>query len=133
MRDFEADWAVVVDPNAPHPLASVGPMPPEAWVFAFVKGARVSMGGKAGTAASPSDVAWADMGMSSLVIVLGRDGRPFRTRERRQLSALARIADSRWVELVLRRPGARAASPAIAALAAEVAKPMAAAAQSGPA
>ena len=27
---------------------------------------------------------------------------PFRTRERRQLSALARIADSRWVEIVTR-------------------------------
>jgi hypothetical protein len=111
----------------------VGPTPPEAWVFAFVKGARVSMAGKAGTAASPSDVAWADMGMASLVIVLGRDGRPFRTRERRQLSALARIADSRWVELVLRRSGAHAASPAIAELGAETSKTMATAAQAGPA
>jgi hypothetical protein len=42
------------------------------------------------------------MSVASLVVVLGRDGRPFRTRERRQLSALARIADNRWVELVTR-------------------------------
>ena len=100
-RDFEADWAAVIDPSAPHPLNSVGSMPPEAWVFAFVKGARASVGGKAG-AASPADVAWADLAVASLVVVLGRDGRPFRTRERRQLSALARIADNRWVEIVTR-------------------------------
>jgi hypothetical protein len=100
VKDFEAEWAAVVDPVAPQPLTSVGTMPPEAWVFAFVKGARASVGG--GGAASPSDVAWADMSVASLVVVLGRDGRPFRTRERRQLSALARIADNRWVELVTR-------------------------------
>ena len=47
-RDFEADWAAVIDPSAPHPLNSVGSMPPEAWVFAFVKGAKASMGGKTG-------------------------------------------------------------------------------------
>jgi hypothetical protein len=99
-RDFEADWAAVVDPGTPHPLSAVGSLPPEAWVFAFVKGARESVAG--GGAASPSDVAWADMAVASLVVVLGRDGRPFRTRERRQLSALARIADNRWVELVTR-------------------------------
>ncbi len=103
-RDFEADWAAVIDPSAPHPLNSVGSMPPEAWVFAFVKGARASMGGKTG-AASPADVAWADLSVASLVVVLGRDGRPFRTRERRQLSALARIADNRWVEIVTRTSG----------------------------
>jgi hypothetical protein len=101
-RDFEADWAAVIDPSAPRPLNSVGSMPPEAWVFAFVKGARAAVAGAAGGAASPADVAWADMSVASLVVVLGRDGRPFRTRERRQLSALARIADNRWVEIVTR-------------------------------
>jgi hypothetical protein len=103
-RDFEADWAAVVDPAAPQPLTSVGAMPPAAWVFAFVKGARASVAGQSRGAASPSDVAWADMEVASLVVVLGRDGRPFRTRERRQLSALARIADHRWMELVTRVP-----------------------------
>jgi len=104
-KDFEADWSAVVDLDAPQPLASVGAMPPDAWLFAFVKGARASVAGQGGAAASPSDVAWADMSVASLVVVLGRDGRPFRTRERRQLSALVRIADNRWVELV-NRPAA---------------------------
>jgi hypothetical protein len=101
-RDFEADWSAVIDPSAPHPLTSVGTMPPEAWVFAFVKGAKSAVAGDSGVGTSPADVAWAELGVASLVVVLGRDGRPFRTRERRQLSALARIADNRWVELVTR-------------------------------
>jgi hypothetical protein len=103
-KDFEADWAAVVDPSAPQPLTSVGVTPPDAWVFAFVKGARASVAGQGSGPASPVDVAWADLDVASLVVVLGRDGRPFRTRERRQLSALARIADHRWVELVTRVP-----------------------------
>lgn len=111
-RDFEADWAAVIDPSAPRPLNSVGSMPPEAWVFAFVKGARASVGGRPGDAASPADVAWADLAVASLVVVLGRDGRPFRTRERRQLSALARIADNRWVEIVTK--GSTPTAPAAA-------------------
>jgi hypothetical protein len=104
-RDFEADWAAILDLNAPQPLVSVGETPPVAWVFAFVKGSHVSLtDGQAGElAASPADIAWADMASSALVILLGRDGRPFRARERRQLSALARIADGRWAELVMPR------------------------------
>jgi hypothetical protein len=35
-------------------------------------------------------------------MILGRRGRPFRIRERRQLTALARIVDSRWAELAAR-------------------------------
>ncbi len=70
------------------------------------------MGG--GGAASPSDVAWADLSVASLVVVLGRDGRPFRTRERRQLSALARIADNRWVDLVTRTGPSLLGGPALA-------------------
>lgn len=121
-RDFEADWAAVVDPTAPRPLCSVGSMPPEAWVFAFVKGARASLAGKEGLA-SPADVAWADLSVASLVVVLGRDGRPFRTRERRQLSALARIADNRWVEIVMRAVPVKAPLPAAGGTAAGAALP----------
>lgn len=106
VRDFEADWAAVVDPGAPRPLASTGTTPPEAWLFAFVKGAQAAVAAEGGGVARPADVAWADMSVACLVAVLGRDGRPFRTRERRQLSALARIADNRWVELVAGAPSA---------------------------
>jgi hypothetical protein len=59
----------------------------------------------------PDDVAWAALASADLAVVLGRDGRPFRARERRQLAALARIADRRWAELVLR--SARFAHPSM--------------------
>ncbi|MDA8301572.1 MAG: hypothetical protein M0005_08485 [Actinomycetota bacterium] len=111
VRDFEAEWAVVVDPSAPRPLASSDGTPPEAWISAFVRGAHASLYADGASAASPSDVAWADMAVACLVVALGRDGRPFRTRERRQLSALARIADNRWAELVA-GPGARGSAEA---------------------
>jgi hypothetical protein len=42
------------------------------------------------------------MDAAGLVLILGRQGRPFRVRERRQLTALARIVDSRWAELSAR-------------------------------
>ncbi|MDP9070139.1 MAG: hypothetical protein M3N68_02395, partial [Actinomycetota bacterium] len=50
----------------------------------------------------PDDVAWAALPTPDLALVLGRRGRPFRARERRQLAALARIADCRWVQLSAR-------------------------------
>ena len=39
---------------------------------------------------------------AGLALVLGREGQAFRARERRQLVALARVADHRWVELTAR-------------------------------
>jgi hypothetical protein len=100
-KDFSADWSAVVDLDAPAPLAVVGTTPPAPWLSAFVAGSRVSVAPSTGDA-GPDDVAWADLASASLVVVLGRRGRPLRARERRQLAALARIVDHRWVELVTR-------------------------------
>lgn len=106
-RDFSADWASVVDLEAPAPVVSVGPAPPLSWLGAFIAGSRASVAGCDGHAGcvpermtGPEDVAWAEMAASSLVIVLGRRGVPLRSRERRHLAVLARIVDHRWVELV---------------------------------
>jgi len=53
----------------------------------------------------PDDVAWAPLPTADRALVLGRKGRPLRTRERRQLAALARIADHRWRQIeVVRYP-----------------------------
>ena len=99
-HDFEGDWSAVVDPASALPLASVGTPPPAAWLGAFVAGSRAALRG-ADTDCGPDDVAWAMLPMADVGLVLGRRGRPFRTRERRQLIALARIADARWMELLL--------------------------------
>jgi hypothetical protein len=100
-HDFQADWAAVVDLSAAAAVASMGPVPPAPWLAAFVAGSRISVG-PASAEGGPDDIAWAELGGAELVVLLGRRGRPFRARERRQLSALARIANHRWAELVTR-------------------------------
>lgn len=109
LRDFQSDWASILDPDQGEPAASVGPTPPLPWLRAFLAGSRASIAPRPGEVA-PDDMAWADLDVAGLVLVLGRQGRPFRIRERRQLTALARIVDTRWAELSGR--SARLASPA---------------------
>ena len=98
-RSFEADWAAAVDVDEGALLAVHGETPPTtAWVAAFVAGSRSSSALAKGDC-GPDDCAWAMLGSTSLAAVLGRKGRPFRSRERRQLAALARIAGVRAAEL----------------------------------
>lgn len=88
-KDFEADWAVVAGDGSSTP---VGDAPAPAWVDAFVSGSRSSES-VSSFDSGPDDVAWAPLPRTELALVLGRRGREFRARERRQLAALARIAD----------------------------------------
>ncbi len=97
-NDFEAEWAVVAEPDEAMPLASTGTPPPAGWLGAFLAGSSTSELVAAG-ACGPDDVAWATLATAGVSLVLGRRGRPFRARERRQLGSLARIADARWAEL----------------------------------
>lgn len=101
--NFEADWAVVVELEPPAQLAEAGQPPAAPWLAAFLLGSRSSAGTNgASTDGGPDDVAWAELPLADIALVLGRRGRPFRARERRQLAALARIADSRRRELTAR-------------------------------
>ena len=90
--DFEAEWSALVDVDDRLLLASDGSPPPPAWLVAFVGGSRSSAAVTAGEC-GPDDVAWAGLAGGRMAVVLGRCGRPFRARERRQLTAVARIAD----------------------------------------
>lgn len=101
-RGFEAEWAAVISPESSEPLAIVGKTPEVPWITAFVSGSRASMRVAAGES-GPADIAWSTLDGADLTLVLGRSGRPFRARERHQLTALVRIADARWSELVQRR------------------------------
>lgn len=94
-RDFGADWAAVVGTSAGG-VAAWGSPPPRPWLEAFAFGSDV-----AGADAGPDDVVCAGMPVARLSLVLGRSGVPFRSRERRQLAALARVADARWRALVI--------------------------------
>jgi len=104
-RDFGAEWAVVVDLDERVLLASHGAPPPPGWLVAFVAGSQSSAAVASGEC-GPDDVAWADLAGSSLALLLGRQGRPFRSRERHQLAALAKIAQHVMVSL-----GGERASP----------------------
>jgi hypothetical protein len=95
-KDFEADWAAVAGEEGGDVLTAVGESPSAAWIAAFVGGSRESES-VVSFDTGPDDIAWAPLGRTALVLVVGRRGRPFRARERRQLAALARIADSRLV------------------------------------
>jgi hypothetical protein len=95
---FEADWAVVVDvvdvvdvggPDGAAVLSADGAHPGPAWVSAFVAGSRHLEEPHEHVA---NDVAWAGLGGADRVVAVGREGRPFRVRERRQLEAFARIS-----------------------------------------
>jgi hypothetical protein len=125
-RDFEAQWCVLTGFDADEPSATIGVPPAAAWLRAFGAGSRYSVGtpppndrglesgerGPSGPGSGehgpsgplsgengPDDVAWAPLVTADRALVLGRKGRPLRTRERRQLAALARIADHRWSQI----------------------------------
>jgi hypothetical protein len=109
---FTCEWCTVLGPDGggdTAALAKVGNPPSGAWLGAFVAGARAGLSLSSGDAGlvGPRDVAWAPLDSSGLVVVTGRDGPPFRGRERRQLQQLCRVADSRWAEVS--RTGQRAA------------------------
>jgi hypothetical protein len=95
---FEADWAAAVDVDDRTLAAAEAAPPPPAWLAAFVNGSRSSAPVAAGDC-GPEDAAWSLLDGTPLAVVLGRRGRPFRSRERRQLAALARIAGVRAAEL----------------------------------
>ena len=100
-HDFAADWAVVAGTEDGTVNASAGHAPEPQWLAAFLAGSTSSlttMNGDAG----PDDVAFAMLPAAGLALVLGREGQAFRARERRQLVALARVADHRWAELTNR-------------------------------
>lgn len=129
-RDFEADWVATVELEGASVLASEGSPPDGPWLVAFVGGSRSSAALVAGDG-GPDDVAWAALSETGLAetrlaenspsdadmaLVLGRKGRPFRARERRQLAALARIAGLRAEAMT---PGAAPPEPQVAAQARE--------------
>ena len=109
-RDFECQWVVLVGGQGTEILAAVGTAPSSAWLQAFLAGSGASAHLSQGDG-GPDDVAWAELPGVGRTLVLGREGRPFRARERHQLAALARIAGSRWAELLVPGSAPRLARP----------------------
>ena len=111
---FSCDWAAAVDlpTGGPVIVATAGAPPAAEWLAVFVAGASAGQTMRSdGELAGPRDLAWASLGSAELIVVAGRDGPPFRSRERRQLQQLCRIADGRWRDLAL--ASRRATHPAV--------------------
>ena len=90
-NEFAADWATIL--HGTETVASAGAGAPAASVLeALAAGTAASPAVAAGDA-GPDDLAVAPLVKSQVVLLVGREGHPFRRRERRQLLALARIAD----------------------------------------
>lgn len=102
--DLQAQWTALVGHDESSIRAASGTTPSASWLKAFVDGSQSSPS-LAVQESGPSEVAWAPLLSAGLSLVLGRPARPFRALERRQLVVLARIADTRWVEVS--RPLAR--------------------------
>lgn len=93
LDEFLAHWsALVVDERV---VASAGDVPDESMVCALALGTAASDAVAAGEA-GPDDLAVAHMPNHDAALLVGREGPPFRLRERTQLKALARIADRMW-------------------------------------
>lgn len=96
-RTLGADWAAVIDLSDASVRVTSGDAPTEAWLAAFVTGARA--GGDDGVDVGTADVAWAPLPGVDLALVVGRSDTPFRARERREVAALARVAGTRAREV----------------------------------
>jgi hypothetical protein len=89
--EFDADWATVLDGD--QVVAAAGTPPDGPMLAALAAGTAASPAVASGEA-GPDDLATARFPVTNAVLLVGRDGHPFRRRERRQLIALARIADA---------------------------------------
>jgi hypothetical protein len=91
VEEFTSDWAALV--GGADGLISAGEeVPPVVTLEALAAGTGASPLVASG-AAGPDDLAVAPMPSLGSTLLAGRGGHPFRTRERRQLLTLARIAD----------------------------------------
>jgi len=105
-RVMGAEWVAVIDLETEEIRAHAGSTPSGAWLSAFVAGSQVAAQVTDASADDPlgaHDTAWAPLPAAGLAVVVGRDGTPFRARERRQVSAMARIADTRFREVARAR------------------------------
>jgi hypothetical protein len=95
--EFLADWAALVTNG--DVLASTGTgCPDSAMLGALAAGVAASPLVAEGTT-GPEDLAVASLPAHAATLLVGRDGHPFRRRERAQLLALSRVADRAWTLL----------------------------------
>jgi hypothetical protein len=93
-REFLADWTALV--SAAGVVACAGDTSPVADMLAALAAGMAASPRVADGTSGPEDLAAAVLPGHDVTLLVGRDGHPFRRRERYQLMALARIADRSW-------------------------------------
>jgi hypothetical protein len=87
-RVADAEWAAVVrDGRVVH---SFGEPPELPWLLAFLDGSQHLRAANG----APSDLVWAHLPRSGVVVAAGRSDRTVRERERTRVALLARVADA---------------------------------------
>ncbi len=95
--EFLADWSALLTIGTV--LASSGDHVPDPCVLEALDSGTAASPLVAGGTTGPDDLAVATLGTRGVTLLVGRDGHPFRRRERAQLLALAGIADRAWAML----------------------------------
>jgi len=96
-REFLADWSALLDCGEVAMRSGEAP-PGDEMLHALAAGTAASPLVADGTT-GPDDLAVARLDVHESTLLVGRDGHPFRRRERAQLRALAHIADRAWTLL----------------------------------
>jgi len=95
LQELDALWAAVIDISEVMLIASDGPAPGAPWVAKFVEARRHELP----VEETENDIEWVELAEWDLVLVVGRPGWRFGTRERDRMAALARLADARWMDV----------------------------------
>jgi len=95
--EFLADWAVLL--HGDRELCASGDDRPTAEFLAALATGTTASPEVVGGTSGPDDLLVAGLGRHDAVLLVGRDGNPFRRSERAQLVALAAIADRTWTLL----------------------------------
>jgi hypothetical protein len=96
-REFLAAWAALVEAARVAAVDGAN-RPADELLHALTAGTAASPLVAEGTT-GPDDLAVAPLPENDATLLVGRDGHPFRRRERAQLRALARVADRAWTLL----------------------------------
>jgi hypothetical protein len=91
-HELDASWVAIIDGENHMVIAAAGRPPAAPWLAAHIReSSRVPT--------DVGDIAWVHLAAWDLTLVVGRPTWPFGARDRSRLSALARLADARWVDL----------------------------------
>ena len=90
-EQFSADWAALLDRDKA--IATAGDDVPDSSVLEALAAGTAASPAVAAGESGPDDLAVAPLPSGNRALLVGRNGHPFRRRERRQLLALARICD----------------------------------------